>query len=303
MTSAPRSPEVATSSTEALAHGSEGLHQLDAESLIARFDDEQASITRALSDARPRIAELARSMARALAGEGRVIYVGAGTSGRLGVLDAAEWSPTFAVDPTRVLGRIAGGPRALSAAVEGAEDDEASAEEDLEALSFAARDLLIGLSASGGAPYVRRALCVARERGAARALITAGEPPIADPELLVVRLSTGPEILAGSTRLKAATATHQVLQRASTACAVLSGWVYAGRMVEMRPTNRKLRDRAERIVAELGELPRAEAAALLRECGDDIKVALVARRLTIDPTRARAELANVGRRLTEIPGF
>ncbi len=290
--------------SEQLSPGSVALHSLSSTDVVALFDHEQSTITAALLRVRDDVARLGDAMADCLTGGGRIVYVGAGTSGRIGALDAAEWPPTFGVSPSQILALMAGGDRALRESVEGAEDDRVAARSDLEGVHVSRADLLIGISASGTAPYVSEAIAIARRLGAGRAFITSNPSTESeDAELIAVRLETGAEVLAGSTRLKAATVTHQVLQRASNVCAVRCGWVYAGRMVEMRPTNVKLRARAERIVAELCELDPKVAGELLRTSDDDMKVAIVSHRLDVTAAQARTRLDAVHRRLTEIPGF
>lgn len=275
---------------------------LTAESLLEHFEVEDAVVSAAVRASRPSILALGRAMAGAVADGGRIVYVGAGTSGRLGALDAAEWEPTFGFPRARLIAVVAGGDVALRRAVEGAEDSAEEAERVLGDLGLACSDLVVGLSASGAAAFVQSALRFARTCACRRAFVTAcatAIPP--DPELVSVVVATGPELLAGSTRLKAATATHLVLQRASNVCALECGWVYRGLMVEMRPTNRKLRARAVGIVRELTGLPEEAAAAGLAAADDDIKVAVVAAWTSESPNEARALLALVGRRLDRIP--
>ncbi len=288
-------PELGSSRTESLH--SDSPRSDDPLHWLTLFAEEEPRLAAALIDAAPGIFKLGNGMAAALAGMGRVIYVGAGTSGRLGVLDAAEWGPTFGIAPGRVIARIAGGDRALTSAVEGAEDDGAAGRQVIRDLETGWRDLVVGISASGGAEFVRAALAEARDRGSQRGWITASTDTLVDDDAARVVLDLGPELLAGSTRLKAATATHRVLGRASCICALQLGWIHRGRMVEMRPTNRKLRARAERIVAELAGISTDEAARVLVAAGDDIKVAIVSAALHLEPGVARDRLREVGRRL------
>ena len=262
------------------------------------FDRAEPCVASALSARGEEILSLGRAMAAALGGGGRIIHAGAGTSGRLGALDAAEWPPTFGVAPGRVLACVAGGSAALTGAVEGAEDDAAAGARASAELGLGSADLIVGISASGSAPWLLALLAGARERGARRALISAAPSPLADPALLRIELDLGAELLAGSTRLAAATATHRVLQRASCLCAVELGWIHRGRMVELRPTNEKLRARARRIVAELARIPAEEAARALARSEDDIKVAIVSAALRLPIDEARRRLAVAGRRLS-----
>lgn len=297
-------PDATSPPSEALNPMSAELHRLDSHAILDLFESDALAVPRALENARDAIVQLGEAMADTLRHDGRILYFGAGTSGRIGALDAAEWPPTFGIDPERIVATMAGGPTALQNAVEGAEDDRDAARTDVRTLQASPKDLWVGISASGSAAYVREVLKLARGAGARRTLITS-HPTVGDDDrdLIAVRFDTGAEVLAGSTRLQAATATHQVLQRCSNLCAVRRGWVYAGRMVEMRPTNRKLRDRAERIVAELAPLPRDEAKMLLEACDDDIKCALVAARRGVSPPEAAKCLATIDRVLTQLPEF
>jgi len=225
------------------------------------------------------------------------VYVGAGTSGRLGALDAAELPPTFGISPSRVRAVLAGGVRALRAAVEGAEDDDAAGAAALRRLRVDHGDLVIGLSASGRTPFVLGALREARRSGARTALVTSNPGATAPVDLPVV-LDTGPELLAGSTRLKAGTATKMALNAVSTAALMSLGKVYAGRMVDVRPTNRKLRARALEMVVELTGLAPAAARRLLANAGGSPKVALAMH--LGGRSRREAEAALAERTLGEI---
>lgn len=270
----------------------------DPERWLELFDAAEPRVAAAISARSTEIRALGRAMAAALGGSGRVIHAGAGTSGRLGALDAAEWPPTFGVAPGRVLAVIAGGDAALRGAVEGAEDDARAGADAIVDLAVAPGDIVVGISASGSAPWLLAALAETRARGARRALISAAPAPGNDPGLLRIELDLGPELLSGSTRLSAATATHRVLQRASCLCALELGWVHRGRMVEMRPTNEKLRARARRIVAELARVTPEEAARALEAAGDDVKAAIVAAALRLPPAEAKRRLEAAGRRLS-----
>jgi len=252
----------------------------------------------ALERALEAVGRACEAAAWALRGGGRLFYAGAGTSGRLGVLDAAEMGPTFGAPPGRVVALLAGAPRALTESVEGAEDDAASGRAAMEELRPGTRDCALGITMSGTAAFVEGALAAAREAGSRTMLLTANPraPLAAD---LVIALDLGPEALAGSTRLKAGSATKAVLNMISTAAMAASGAVFGNLMVRVRPVNRKLRDRAERIVARLAAVERAAAARLLRAAGDDPAVAVVMARLGLDEAAARARLAACGGRLRE----
>jgi N-acetylmuramic acid 6-phosphate etherase len=240
------------------------LHALPARRLLARLHAGDGEAVRAVGRALPALARLAEAAAKTLASGGRLVYAGAGTSGRLGALDAAECPPTFGVAPSRVVALVAGGPRALRRAVEGAEDDAGAGAAAVRRIRTGERDLVVGISASGTTPFVLGALREARRRRARTALLTSS-PDARPPVRHLVLLDTGPERVAGSTRMKAGTATKMALSLLSTAAFVRLGAVHRGRMVALRPTSEKLRRRAVRTVAELsGASPSRARAALLR---------------------------------------
>jgi N-acetylmuramic acid 6-phosphate etherase len=250
---------------------------------------EEARAHAAVAAAIDAIGRACDAAAAALRAGGRLVYVGAGTSGRLGVLDAAEMAPTFGAAPGQVVACLAGGARALTASVEGAEDDAEAGARDLG--ETAARDCVVGLTMSGTAAYVRGALAAAR---GTRVLLTANPASTIPAEIRIV-LDLGPEALAGSTRLKGGSATKAVLNMLSTAAMAASGAVHRNLMVRVRPVNRKLRDRAERLVALLAGVEQARAAELLRAGGDDVRVAVVmARRGLGRPEAERALNAEGG---------
>mgnify|MGYP001570968342 FL=1 len=208
---------------------------------------------------------------------GRLIYIGAGTSGRLGVLDASEMPPTFGTDPEMVQGIIAGGPAALTRSQEGAEDTIENAVSDLDACGLRADDLVIGIAASGTTPYVRRGLEHARSKGARTALVACSPPPaetLAVVDILIQPI-TGPEVVTGSTRMKAGTATKLVLNTITTGAMIRMGKTFGNLMVDLRATNEKLRDRSERIVMEVCDVDRAAARAVLDKAGGVVKTAIV----------------------------
>ena len=227
---------------------------------------------------------------------GRLVYAGAGTSGRLGVLDASECPPTFGVDFDMVIGLIAGGYDALLRAQEGAEDSPEGGARDIDRLALGEHDLLVGIAASGGTPYVRGALTRARERGARTAIVACTPPPAAVRELADVAIVpvTGPEVVTGSTRMKAGTATKLVLNMITTGAMIRIGKTYGNLMVDLRATNAKLRDRSERIIVEVTGVDRPEAKRLLAEAGDSVKIAIVMHALSVDRAGAEAALARGG---------
>jgi N-acetylmuramic acid 6-phosphate etherase len=234
------------------------------------------------------IGRAARLVAGRLAAGGRLVYAGAGTSGRLGTLDAVECVPTFGVPPSRVVPIIAGGPQALTRSVEGAEDEGREAEQRLRRAAVGPTDAVCCIAASGVTPFARAALEYARFRRAASIFVTCGgaasTAALAD---VVIALDTGPEIIAGSTRLKAGTATKVVLNAISTSAFVLLGKTYGGLMVDVRPTNAKLWARATRIVRALSGLPDEDALNLLEKAGGRAKVALVMHHAEVGAARAK----------------
>ena len=231
--------------------------------------------------------------ASALRSKGRLIYAGAGTSGRLGVLDASEMVPTFGAPPGQVVALLAGAPDALTRAVEGAEDDFGAGARAAEDLRLGVNDCVVGITMSGTAAYVAAVLDVARGAGARRILLTAnGDAAIAADIRIVIGL--GPELLAGSTRLKGGSATKTVLNMISTAAMAASGAVYQNLMVRVRPTNRKLKDRAVRLVARLGEVDDADAPDLLARSGDAVPVAVLMARRGVERDEAERILLSCG---------
>lgn len=222
---------------------------------------------------------------------GRLIYVGAGTSGRLGVLDASEMPPTYGTDPEMVQGIIAGGYAALTRSQEGAEDTIENAVRDLDERRVGSADFVIGIAASGTTPYVRRALEHARSVGARTALVACSPPPpetTAAAEIVILPI-TGPEVVTGSTRMKAGTATKLVLNMITTGAMIRLGKTFGNLMVDLRATNEKLRDRSARIVMEVCDIDRREAQDLIERAGGVVKIAIVMHFL--GASRADAERA------------
>ena len=249
------------------------------------------------------VATQAEAIARAIVlaeetfrGGGRLLYVGAGTSGRLGVLDAAECPPTFGTDPAMVQGLIAGGERAMFRAQEGAEDSPDGGARDVDAHDVGPRDLVIGIAASGTTPYVRGALVRARERGARTAIVACSPPPpetLAAADLAIVPI-TGPEPVTGSTRMKAGTATKLVLNMITTGAMIRLGKTYGNLMVDLMATNAKLKDRSERIVMEVCGVGRDEARGVVERAGGRVKTAIVMQKLGVDRAEAERRLEEKG---------
>jgi N-acetylmuramic acid 6-phosphate etherase len=259
--------------TEAAHPAGSDLEGLPSARLVSRLHAGDREATAAVGRALASIAALADRAAAALRAGGRIVYVGAGTSGRLGALDAAECPPTFGVAPSRVLALVAGGSRALRRAVEGAEDDRGAARVAVRDARVDPRDVVVGISASGTTPFVLAALSEARRLGARTALLTSNPAARAAADLRVV-LATGPERIAGSTRMKAGTAAKMALNLVSTAAFVQLGAVRAGRMVALRPGSAKLRARALRNVVALAGVSAGTARRLLDRTGWDVGAAI-----------------------------
>jgi N-acetylmuramic acid 6-phosphate etherase len=271
---------------------SERLDQLSTPDILSLMNAADSQVLAAVSHEIPRIALAVDAIAAALERGGHLVYIGAGTSGRLGVLDASECPPTFNVPKDLVRGIIAGGEPALTQASEASEDDPEAAARDLMASGFGSGDVLIGISASGRTPYVLGAIAKARELGAA----TCGISCTPDSELsravdFPIEPVPGPEVLTGSTRLRAGTATKLVLNMISTAVMIRLGYVYGNLMVNVQPTNRKLEDRARRIIQSAAGVSYQRAAELLEESGRSVRVAIVMEKRGVDRQEAERLLA------------
>ena len=261
--------------------------------IVDLMNAEDRGVADAVASQRERIARAIELAEAAFRAGHRLFYVGAGTSGRLGVLDASECPPTFGSDPSMVQGIIAGGHAALTRAQEGAEDRPDGARADLDAAGVAAGDLVIGIAASGTTPYVRAALEHARARGARTGIVACSPPApelVAQLDVAIVPI-TGPEVVTGSTRLKAGTATKMVLNMITTGAMVRLGKTYGNLMVDLQATNDKLRDRSERLVITTCGVSRDEARALLAAAEGHVKVAIVMHKLGLDRATAIARLA------------
>jgi N-acetylmuramic acid 6-phosphate etherase len=269
------------------------LDRLGIAGVVSLMQSEDRRVLAALSRARPAIAAAARRFAETYRSGGTCWLFGAGTSGRLAVLEAAELPPTFGTDPRRVRAVIAGGNQAVFRAREGAEDRYA--EGFRAARAAAPGDMVIGVSASAVTPFVRGALDRARRRGAATTLVTASRSPgVARAAQIVIRLDTGPEVVAGSTRLKAGTATKLVLNQITTAALASSGSVFGPWMVDLRAGSAKLKARAARIVAAAAGVTAIRARNLLSRAGGEVKTAIAMGRLRVSADEARALLARTG---------
>ena len=256
---------------------SEGIDRLGAREIVELINREDREVARAVGAEAPAIARAVELVVEALRRGGRLIYVGAGTSGRLGILDAAEMPPTFGTDPERVQGIIAGGYEALVRAREGAEDRPADGAAAVDERGMGPDDVVLGIATSGTTPYVHGALDRARERGARTGFLLCTPPSdeLRATHDVVIAPLVGPEVITGSTRMKAGTATKLVLNSITTGAMVLLGKVHGNLMVDLQVSCRKLQDRAERILMELVAVDRDRARDLLDEAGGQVKTALV----------------------------
>lgn len=286
---------------------SEGLDRLEALEIVRLINEEDRTLADAVGREAEAVARASELAVAAFRGGGRLVYVGAGTSGRLGVLDAAEMPPTFGTDPRMVQGVIAGGFQALVRAQEGAEDRPDDGAAAIDEREVGANDFVLGIAASGTTPFVHGALARARQRGARTGLLLCTPPSPALRELhdVVIAPLTGPEVVTGSTRMKAGTATKMVLNAITTGAMVLLGKVDGNLMVDLQVTCQKLRDRGERILMVKLGLDRHGAEALLTAAGGSVKTALVMHRLDSGPEEAASALKRAGgvaSRAERLPG-
>jgi N-acetylmuramic acid 6-phosphate etherase len=272
--------------------------------IVDAINEEDQKVAPAVQAERGAVARAIELAEEAFRSGGRLIYVGAGTSGRLGVLDASEMPPTYGTDPEMVQGVIAGGYDALTRAKEGAEDRPADGAAAIDAREVGPKDFVLGIATSGTTPYVHGALQRAKERGAKTGFLLC-TPPL--PEYrkrydVVIAPLVGPEVVTGSTRMKAGTATKLVLNTITTGAMIRLGKVFGNLMVDLRATNEKLQDRSERILMEVLDLGRARARDLLAEAGGSVKTAIAMAWTGTDPETARERLREVGGRLGEVKG-
>lgn len=274
---------------------SRGLDRISTLEILRLLNREDARVATAVRRELPKIARAADAIVRSFRSGGRLIYVGAGSSGRLAVLDAAECPPTFGTPPRMVQALIAGGEKAIRKAVEGAEDSAAAGARDLAAAGIARRDVVVGIAASGTTPYVLGALRLARRRGAVTVGVTSNpRSPLARQARIVIAPDTGPEVIAGSTRLKAGTAQKMVLNMLSTASMARLGRVYENWMIHVALTNQKLRQRAARILEESAGVSASAAAHALRQAKHNLPAALVMLKTGAGAPQARQWLAQSG---------
>jgi N-acetylmuramic acid 6-phosphate etherase len=286
--------------TEQLNSQSSDLDRLSTSHILAVMNAADAEVAGAVAREIPRIARAVEAIARAMEEGGHLVYIGAGTSGRLGMLDAVECAPTFNVSPDLVRAIVAGGVRSLTGASEASEDDPAAGARDLDQSGFGPADVAVGIAASGRTPYVLGAVARARELGA----VTCGISCTPDSELsravdYPMEPVPGPEIIAGSTRLRAGTATKLVLNMISTAVMIRLGHVYGNLMVNVQPSNQKLEDRARRIIQHATGVSYERAAELLDRAGRSVRTAIVMENKKISREAAEELLDKAGGRIRE----
>jgi len=281
---------LATLPTESRNPASEHIDQLPTLDMLRIINEEDAKVATAVAAELPHIAKAVDAIAARFEQGGSLFYIGAGTSGRLGVLDASECPPTFSVPPTLVQGLMAGGDEALRKSSEATEDIPEQGATDLGSAGFTQQDTLVGIAASGRTPYVIGAMQQAKSIGALTISLTCvpGSQMAAIADIAIAPV-TGPEILTGSTRLKAGTATKLVLNMLSTGVMIKTGAVYGNLMVNVQPTNAKLVDRARRIIAAATGIDMVAAASLLDESGS-VKTAIAMQKLSLDRAAAEAKL-------------
>lgn len=276
------------------------LDEMSSLEIVQLMNEEDHSVPKAITPILPNIAEVVERLTQTLRNSGRIFYIGAGTSGRLGVLDASECPPTFSTDPEWVQGIIAGSDHALRFAVEGAEDSPEAGAQDLKDRMLSSRDFVIGLAASGRTPYVIGAIQYAKQIGAGTAAITCN--PGSKLGGLVehpLEVNVGPEILVGSTRLKAGTAQKMILNMLSTATMVRLGKTYGNLMVDVKPTNEKLINRAQRIIQSITNTTAEEAQNALTTCDGEVKTAILMLLMDLSPQEARDRLNRADGRLKD----
>lgn len=288
-------PGLHTLATERRNPASANIDCMSPLEIVTLMNAEDAGVANAVEAELPAISAAVEAIAERLRGGGRLIYIGAGTSGRLGVLDASECPPTFSTPPGMVIGWIAGGPSALTDAVEELEDDIDAGRTDIGRLEITAADAVVGITASGRTPFVLGAVMEANARGALTIGLACNQhSALGRLVQIMIAPLVGPEVIAGSTRLKAGTAQKMVLNMLSTGSMILLGKTFGNLMVDLRATNRKLRARATRIVQDATGLAGPEAAAVLEAAGGEAKTAIVAAVVGDDPATARARLAEAG---------
>ena len=267
------------------------LDSLSAQELVALINREDQQVALAVEKCLPQIASAVEKIVAAFERGGRLVYVGAGTSGRLGVLDASECPPTYGVKPEMVVGLIAGGDHALRHPIEGAEDNVQQGQADLEEIDFSARDVLVGIAASGRTPYVLGALNYAKQLGATTVSIASNpNSKMAEVADIAIETVVGPEVLTGSSRMKSGTAQKLVLNMLTTASMVLIGKCYQNLMVDVQASNKKLKARALKIVMEATECDNEAAANVLAKANGQVKLAILMQLSGLDALEAQSLL-------------
>lgn len=285
------SAELDTLATESPNQLVADLSALGTADLVAAMNREDATVPAAIATASATIAGIIDRIAERMAAGGRLVYVGSGTPGRLGVLDASECPPTFGTDPSQVIGVIAGGPRAIQSAVENAEDNVAAGAADMATLELTGLDSVVAISASGRTPYVLAAVRAARDAGALTIGFACNSgSPLGRAADIALEIEVGPEILAGSTRLKAGTAQKMVLNMISTITMIRLGKTYRNLMVDLRATNEKLRARSQRTVIRATGVDPVTAASALESVGGSTKAAILVIMTGVSPAQAPALL-------------
>ncbi|MGG1660078.1 N-acetylmuramic acid 6-phosphate etherase [Brevibacillus sp. NRS-1366] len=286
--------------TEMRNAASERLDQMSAVEIVTLMNQEDQKVALAVQQVLPAIAEAVELIERALKAGGRLFYFGAGTSGRLGVLDAAECPPTFGTDPAMVRGIIAGGAQAMLEAIEGAEDSQQLGHEDVRRAGVKQGDVIVGIAASGRTPYVIGALEEAKAVHAWTISLSCNpDPNISQGVDVSINIVVGPEVVTGSTRLKAGSATKMVLNMLTTASMVHLGKVYGNLMINVQATNWKLRERAKHIVMQGTGINYLEAEKLLLDAGGDVRVAIVMQKTGLPVAEASERLRRAGNRVRE----
>lgn len=279
------------------------IDRLSTLDMLTAINQEDRKVAEVVGEAIPAIGAAVDAIVERLQRGGRLIYVGAGTSGRLGVLDAVECVPTYGVSPELVQGVIAGGFQAIIKSIEGAEDDRSAARHDLGQLHITANDAIVGIAASGRTPYVLEAMVMAKEIKALTVGISCNAPaPLLDEVEYPIAAVVGPEVIAGSTRMKAGTAQKLILNMMSTGVMIKLGKVYGNLMVDVQATNQKLVGRARNLVMQIADVDAETTAELLNQAGQNVKVAIVMHREQLSADEARQKLALVNGRLRDVIG-
>lgn len=294
-------PDLSRITTEQRNPKTAAIDTLPTLEMLRVINQEDARVAPAVAEQLPHIAQAVDGIVDRMRNGGRLIYIGAGTSGRLGVLDASECPPTFNTPPELVVGLIAGGDHALRHAVEHVEDSPEAGADALRSIDLGERDVVVGIAASGRTPFVLGAIAYGKDIGALTiGLCNSANAPLSDAVNIPIAVISGPEVITGSTRLKSGTAQKLVLNMLSTGTMIQMGKTYGNLMVDVQPTNDKLRVRAVRIVAEATGLETEAARAALANSGGDVKAAIVCTLTGLDPETARQRIAAAGGRVRTV---